>query len=61
MQARDAHFMKADMLRSQFEDLEPPNASEALVVSIEKPIEKIVDQIVEEIVSEEDSSVSAGG
>ncbi len=52
MQARGAHFMKANMLRSQFEDLEPPSATEALVVSIEDPVEIIVDKIVEEITSE---------
>ena len=52
MQARGAHFMKADMLRSQFEDLEPPSESEAHVVSIENPIEKMADQIVQGIMSE---------
>ncbi|MFN2145165.1 MAG: gluconokinase [Anaerolineales bacterium] len=44
MQRRSGHYMKAGMLRSQFETLEPPE--EALVVSIEQPVSEIIDKIV---------------
>jgi gluconokinase len=46
MQARDQHYMKADMLRSQFDALEPPGASEALVLPIDQPVDKIVENIL---------------
>jgi gluconokinase len=51
MQSRDPHYMKADMLRSQFDALEPPDAGDALVISIELPVEKIVEAIIAEIKS----------
>ncbi|MBN2044238.1 MAG: gluconokinase [Anaerolineales bacterium] len=44
MQQRSGHYMKAGMLRSQFEALEPPK--EAFVFSIEPPVSEIVDKIV---------------
>ena len=44
MQRRSGHYMKAGMLRSQFETLEPPE--EALEVSIEQPVSEIIDKIV---------------
>jgi gluconokinase len=43
MRARLGHFMKPEMLRSQFADLEPPR--DALTVDIAPPPEKIVAQI----------------
>ena len=46
MQAREGHYMKASMLRSQFEALEEPNTEEALVVSISGDVESIVDTIL---------------
>lgn len=49
MQSRDPHYMKADMLRSQFEALESPESSEALKVSIEQPVERIVKEILREV------------
>jgi len=52
MQSRGAHFMKANMLHSQFEDLESPSTSEALVVSIKDPVEDIVEVVVEKVHSE---------
>jgi carbohydrate kinase (thermoresistant glucokinase family) len=43
MKARSGHYMQADMLRSQFADLEaPPNA---LSISVEKSVEQIVAEI----------------
>ena len=46
MQSRDPHYMKADMLRSQFDALEPPDAAEALEISIDQPVEDIVEDII---------------
>lgn len=43
MQQRDGHFMRADMLQSQFDTLEEP--THALTVSIEDSIDAIVAQI----------------
>ena len=43
MRAREGHFMKPEMLSSQFADLEPPR--DALTVDIAEPPEVIVAQI----------------
>ena len=45
MQAREGHYMKAEMLQSQFETLEKPEKDEAFVVSIELPPTEIVSYI----------------
>ncbi|MBK8986027.1 MAG: gluconokinase [Chloroflexi bacterium] len=45
LQQRDAHYMKATMLRSQFAALEPPDISEALRVDITAPIGDVLAQI----------------
>ncbi len=47
MSARKGHYMKASMLRSQFEALEEPDANEALVVPISRDVESIVDTILQ--------------
>jgi gluconokinase len=47
LQHRSGHYMKADMLVSQFEALEEP--SDALVVDISQPPRTIVEQIVVEL------------
>lgn len=47
MEARSGHYMKAEMLRSQFEALEPPGPDEALPVSIEPPVEEIAAAILD--------------
>lgn len=47
MEDRSGHYMKAEMLRSQFRDLEPP--ADALTVSIDQPVGAIVDQIITEL------------
>jgi carbohydrate kinase (thermoresistant glucokinase family) len=44
IQQRDGHYMKAEMLRSQFTDLEPPQ--HVLTVSIETEVNSIADEIV---------------
>lgn len=46
MQARQDHYMKADMLQSQFEALEPPDTTEAIHISIEQPVNQIITQIL---------------
>ncbi len=58
MQSRDLHYMKAEMLRSQFEALEPPGASEALVIPIDQPVEQIVARIVQKVRANKDRSES---
>ncbi len=49
MQARQDHYMKAEMLCSQFEALEPPDADEALQVSINQNVDDILFQILRSI------------
>jgi gluconokinase len=49
MTARTDHYMKADMLRSQFDTLEAPNADEALILDAEDSLEKLVERITENI------------
>ena len=52
MQERREHYMKADMLRSQFTVLEPPQ--QALTVTIDKPVAKIVGEIIANLSSQAD-------
>lgn len=47
LQHRNGHFMKAEMLNSQFADLEPPQ--EALSISIDQPVDGVVAEIVEKL------------
>ncbi|HKJ26154.1 MAG TPA: gluconokinase [Anaerolineales bacterium] len=47
MQQRSGHYMKAEMLRSQFADLEPPQ--HALTISIDQPVNGIVTEIIEKL------------
>ena len=46
MSAREDHYMKTSMLRSQFDDLEEPSAGKALSVEITRPPDEIVDIIM---------------
>jgi gluconokinase len=48
MQSRQNHYMKAEMLQSQFNTLEAPTDNEAFVISIDQPADEIVDKIVNE-------------
>lgn len=45
MQTRHNHYMKPDMLHSQFATLEPPGPEEAIQVNITDEVAKIVEQI----------------
>ena len=47
MQARPEHYMKAEMLHSQFADLEEPDEDRALIVNIENDVDGIVRRILE--------------
>lgn len=47
MQARQGHYMQAEMLRSQFAALEPPGAGEALAIDAALPVEAIVAKILD--------------
>lgn len=46
MQTREDHYMKADMLQSQFNALEEPSDSEATAVTIETSAPEIAEQVV---------------
>lgn len=46
MAARQSHYMKPDMLQSQFDTLEPPSPQNALIISVEHSVEDIVEQII---------------
>lgn len=46
MQARHDHYMKPEMLRSQFEALEPPDEDEAIFMAIDQSVEDILAQIL---------------
>ncbi|WP_240489728.1 gluconokinase [Actinomadura atramentaria] len=46
MRSRMGHFFQAELLNSQFHDLEPPGPDEALVVSIEGTPSEIAERIV---------------
>lgn len=45
MRSRKEHFMKAEMLQSQFDTLEPPGAAEAITIDIDQDIESILEAI----------------
>jgi carbohydrate kinase (thermoresistant glucokinase family) len=47
MQARPDHYMKAEMLQSQFETLEVPDEGEAITIPIDRSVEEILAQIIE--------------
>jgi len=46
LRVRVGHFMPESLLKSQFDTLEEPDSSEALVVGIAPPVTAIVDSIV---------------
>lgn len=48
MQARSGHYMQPEMLHSQFADLEPPQSSEAVAITIDRPVEAVVASILGE-------------
>ena len=52
MRARSDHYMKSDMLQTQFEALEIPSPDEALIVDIELGIDQIADGVLEQLMRE---------
>ncbi|MCB8920408.1 MAG: gluconokinase [Ardenticatenaceae bacterium] len=46
LQTRPAHYMKANMLQSQFAALQPPSPQNTLILNAEQTIEDIVAQII---------------
>lgn len=49
MCSRPGHYMKADMLLSQFEALEAPGEDEAIIVSIDQSVDDVLVQISQTI------------
>ena len=49
LRQRQGHFFAPQLLESQLDLLQPPQAGEALVLDIRRPPEAIVDQIVEHL------------
>ncbi|MBP6803397.1 MAG: gluconokinase [Chloroflexi bacterium] len=47
MAARPTHYMKAAMLQSQFDALEPPSPANTLIISIQQNISATVDDIIQ--------------
>ena len=46
MAARQNHYMKADMLQSQFDVLEPPSPQNTLIISVTQDVEAIITHIL---------------
>lgn len=45
LQTRQGHYMKSDLLQSQFDALEPPSADEALIIDAAQPVQTILNTI----------------
>lgn len=56
MEARQAHYMKSNMLQSQFAALEPPSPHNTLIISVEHSVETIVNYIIEHIGQEKNET-----
>ncbi len=52
MEERADHFFDASLLDSQFEALEEPDSSEALIVPIDQPVDAIVDTIKQAVAAD---------
>ena len=49
MSARQNHFMKAEMLQSQFETLQTPISDDVITVDISQPVESMLESIKQQI------------
>ncbi|WP_420628922.1 gluconokinase [Candidatus Leptofilum sp.] len=49
MVARQTHYMKADMLQSQFDALEVPSPDNTLIINVENDVESIVTHIIQNL------------
>ena len=52
LRARHAHFMKVDMLRSQFATLEAPTEHDAWIVDASLPVAEVVNRICQKLRSD---------
>lgn len=46
LQQRQGHFMRPEMLRSQFADLEEPDPGEAQVIEVSEPLEECLARLI---------------
>ena len=46
MQQREGHYMKAEMLHSQFDALEEPDSDTAVVVDIDQDVPAMITEII---------------
>ena len=46
LKTRRGHYMKADLLRSQFRALEEPGTDEAIIVDVDHDVSTIVEQLI---------------
>ncbi|MGB5928652.1 MAG: gluconokinase [Cyclobacteriaceae bacterium] len=53
--SRDGHFMKKEMLRSQFDTLEEPDEDDATYVSVDQTPDEIVDELLDKLQIEKPS------
>jgi len=49
MHAREGHYMKADMLRSQFDALEEPSPQEAVIIRINQSPHNIIRDVINKL------------
>lgn len=49
MQAREGHYMKAQMLQSQFDELEEPTEHEAIIVKAQWDVNKIINHVMKQL------------
>ena len=49
IEARKDHYMKPEMLHSQFATIEPPTEDEAIIISIDQTVDDILAQILQTI------------
>ncbi|NEO28981.1 MAG: gluconokinase [Symploca sp. SIO3C6] len=49
LKARQHHFMRANLLQTQFDILEEPKSSEAIYIDISQPIQLIVQEIINQL------------
>jgi gluconokinase len=54
MSSRRDHYMKAEMLESQFEALEPPRTNEAIKIPIDRSVDEIIAAILRAIGDQSD-------
>lgn len=46
MASREGHYMKPNMLQSQFDALEPPSEEEAIIINVENSLESVLEAVI---------------